>query len=384
MTDTLVGAHPMMPAATHDELAEQLFTLDLKGYLAMEINPAEKALAEVLDAQSDAAGDAPLDERAREVRRKMLDYDSYRNWIGLSRIAQEGMWDAVAGSIARQSHELDERARIEQPKGSLTLNPEFVAPAYLRAADTHMMPGGYHSDPGEGSVTQGALMDRGGAVYMLGRSGGLMNDGRGQTAMSHVFTRFPDFEPKRILDLGCGVGASTLPAVQAFPDAEVHGIDVGASVLRYAHARAESLGYPVHFSQQSAEGTDFEDESFDLIYSGALIHETSRAAVPNIMRECQRLLRPGGVVVHLEVPIRYKDLDLWGHLVADFETRYNNEPFWIGAVKADLKGELQKLGFSDVEEGFQTASRGAKRGEGEFTDKNLGTFRSWYVASGRK
>jgi SAM-dependent methyltransferase len=378
MTDTLEAAHPMMPSATHDELAEQRFILALKGYLATDLNPTQKALAEVVD----DGGDAPLSDRARQARRKMLDYGSYRNWIGLSRTAQEGLWDAIRTSIVRQEDALNERGRIESPKGSLRLDPDFVAPAYLRAADTHMMPGGYAADPGEDSVAQGALMDRGGAIYMLVSNGGLMNDGRGQTAMAHVLTRFPDLQPKRILDMGCGTGASTLPAKQCFPEAEVHGIDVGASVLRYAHARAEHLDYPVHFSQQSAESTDFEDASFDLIYSGALIHETSNAAVPNIMRECKRLLRPGGVVVHLEVPMRYEDLDLWGHLIGDFETRYNNEPFWSGALRADLVGELQSLGFQDVQSGFQAAARDARADKLDFSDRNLGVFRSWYVVSG--
>lgn len=380
MTDTLKDAHPMMPSATHDELAEQRFILALKGYMAKDLNPTQKALAETLD----EGDDKPLAERAKQTRRRMLDYPSYRNWIGVGRTAQEGLWDAIRTSIARQDDELNELGRIESPLGSLRLDPDFVAPAYLRAADTHMMPGGYAADPGEGSVAQGALMDRGGAIYMLGRSGGLMNDGRGQTAMAHVLTRFPDLQPKRILDMGCGVGASTLPAAQCFPDAEVHGIDVGASVLRYAHARAERLDRRVHFSQQSAESTDFEDGSFDLIYSGALIHETSHAAVPNIMRECQRLLRPGGVVVHLEVPMRYDDLDLWGHMIGDFETRYNNEPFWSGALRADLLGELQSCGFKDVEAGFQDAARDARAATLNFTDNNLGVFRCWYVVSGVK
>jgi len=380
MTDTLRDAHPMMPAANHDELAEQMFILGLKGYIAGELNPGEKALAEALDSDDEQA----LEDRARQVRDRMLDYDSYRGWLGLNRTAQEELWGAIRRSIERQADELNARGQISKPLGSLRLDPDFVAPKYLRAADTHMMPGGYAADPGEGSVEQGALMDRGGAIYMLTLSGGLMNDGRGQTAMSHVLTRFPDLKPRRILDMGCGVGASTLPAVQCFPDAEVHGIEVGASVLRYAHARAEKLGFPVHFSQQSAEHTDFDDESFDLIYSCALFHETSKAAVPNIMRECYRLLRPGGVVVHTEVPMRYEDLDLWGHLIGDFETRYNNEPFWAGALKADLAGELETAGFKDVETGFQTVSRAAKPGEGAFSDKNLGVFRCWYAASGRK
>ena len=30
-------------------------------------------------------------------------------------------------------------------------------------------------------------------------------------------------------------------------------------MLRYGHARAESMGVPIHFSQQDAEHTNFED-----------------------------------------------------------------------------------------------------------------------------
>src|SRR3546814_4852852 len=67
---------------------------------------------------------------------------------------------------------------------------------------------------------------------MLGRNGGLMNDRRGHTAAAHLFHRFPDFAPKRLLELGCGIGASLVPLAGYFPGAEAHGIDVGAAQLR--------------------------------------------------------------------------------------------------------------------------------------------------------
>ena len=136
-------------------------------------------------------------------------------------------------------------------------------------------------------------------------------------------------------------------------------------MLRYAHARAERLGIAVHFSQQSAEHTDFPDESFDVVYSAALIHETSHTAVPNITREMRRLLRPGGVAVHLEVPIRYDDLDLWGHLIADFERREDLAfqgllaGFWeegddrVGAARLDQT--------ESVADGMQAGGAGRRR-----------------------
>jgi SAM-dependent methyltransferase len=242
------------------------------------------------------------------------------------------------------------------------------------------MPGGNAHD--DGSILQGAMMDRGGAVYMLGRNGGMLNDLRGQTAMAHVLTRFPDLNPARILDMGCGIGTSTVPAATCFPDAEVHGIDVGASMLRYAHARAEHLGAGVHFSQQSAEKTDFADGSFDLVFSCVMFHETSQAATMAIIAESRRLLRPGGVAVHLEVPLLHDNSDAWVELSGELEAQYNNEPNWRGALSADYRSLFEAAGFSSVETGYQATSPAARSGPFRYGPESEGVFRSWFVASG--
>jgi ubiquinone/menaquinone biosynthesis C-methylase UbiE len=213
-----------------------------------------------------------------------------------------------------------------------------------------------------------------------------MNDMRGNTVVAHVFSRYPQLQPKRILEMGCTVGNSLVAVQKAFPEAEVHGIDVGAGLLRYAHARAALLGMPLHFSQQSAEETDFADGSFDLIFSSAVLHETSARAVKRIFAECHRLLRPGGVMVHLEVPFRAEHADSFDMLRADYETRYNNEPFWIGAVSADLAALARAAGFQDGAAGYQDAAMGAPRRDQrlEFGGANKGVYRSWYVVSGMK
>jgi SAM-dependent methyltransferase len=144
--------------------------------------------------------------------------------------------------------------------------------------------------------------------------------------------------------MGCTVGHSTLAYNDAFPDAEIYGIDVGAPVLRYAHARAESLGKPVHFSQQNAEKTDFEDGFFDLIVSHILVHETSHVAVRNIMKECNRLLAPGGLVVHAETP-PYRDLPAYDAFMLDWDTRNNNEPYWGASHEIVAKDIAAETGF---------------------------------------
>ena len=87
------------------------------------------------------------------------------------------------------------------------------------------MPGGYLAQDDTADMTTGLVYDRAVYIYMMGRLGP-MNAACGETIAGYVRENFATLKPRRILDMGCGVGHSTLPYVAAFPDAEVHGIDV--------------------------------------------------------------------------------------------------------------------------------------------------------------
>ena len=152
--------------------------------------------------------------------------------------------------------------------------------------------------------------------------------------------------PRRILDLGCTCGNSTLPYVDARPQAEVHAIDLAAPALRYAHARARKLGRAVHFRQANAEQTGFQSGTFDLVVSHILLHEVSAAALARIFAECHRLLRPGGVMLHVEVPVRNASLAPIERFMADWETWNNNEPFWQALHGLDLPAAASVAGFA--------------------------------------
>jgi ubiquinone/menaquinone biosynthesis C-methylase UbiE len=376
----MTNAHPMLPVANHDEHAEQMFVRDFKMYFAEELDPLQRQLTSRIAKQVNPSDPESAD--VSDVRERIMQHEPYRWWVNYRRAGQELMWDGVQRCVDRQMDSLTGRARIDHPKGSLTLDPDFEQPAYIEALDIHMMPGGYSADHSD--VRQGAIMDRGGAVYLLGRNGGLMNDGRGHTVVSHLFEKYPDLEPKRILDIGCGVGPSTVAVASYFPDAEHHAIDVGGDILRYAHARAEHLDTPIHFSQQSGDKTNFADNSFDLIYSCVVMHETSGTMLPAIMKEAYRVLKPGGVMIHLEVPTRYDEAGLWARMQSDFEARYNNEPFWRGALSTDYDAALRKVGLTDITIGYQNSARQAVRGGQGFALESKGVFNSWFIASARK
>ncbi|RME66328.1 MAG: class I SAM-dependent methyltransferase [Alphaproteobacteria bacterium] len=336
--------HAMLPGTTADEYARQEFVKSFKLHLATRVAPGNKLAYErrALPKFQKEKGRAPKDRH--EVRKAMEGDGFYQMWSALQRASQELMWKSCQLPVERQLPRLVEAARSAPSHyATLTLDPSLEIPAYHRAVDIHCQPGGYHSEFVEGDVASGAIYDRAVYIYAMGRMGPF-NDDMGASLIAYLKRKLPDFKPRRILDMGCTVGHSTVPYADAFPEAEIHAIDVAAPVLRYAHARAESLKKRIHFSQQNAEHTNFADGYFDLIVSHILIHETSGKAFRNIMKECRRLLAPGGWVVHAETP-PYKDMAAFDAFMLDWDTRNNNEPFWGGSHEIDPVAIAKECGF---------------------------------------
>lgn len=106
--------------------------------------------------------------------------------------------------------------------------------------------------------------------------------------------------PRRILDLGCGTGSTTLMLKQAFPQAQVIGLDLSPYMLVMAERKAKTAGLEIEWRHGNAEQTGFPNASFDVVTASLLFHETPPAATKSILRECFRLLMPGGEVLILD------------------------------------------------------------------------------------
>ncbi len=336
------SVHAMFPEATHDEQAQQSFIKSLRAHVSRNFNQGNRALYEdtIVPAFEAEHGRAP--RTRKELREAFAAQPYHQWWSSMMRTTQELLYDTVGPSIERQLPELTARAKELRGKiGSLSLNENVEMPRYLTAVDIHCKPGSYHTELMQDDVFAGAEFDRTYRLYSMGAFGRDLDD-VGVTLAHWVKERHPDLKPARILDLGCTVGHSTGAYCKEFPEAEVHAIDVAAPCLRYGHARAVAMGNPIHFAQMNAENMDYEDDYFDLIVSHAFLHETSYKAIRNIFKECQRVLKPGGLMAHSDGVYRE---DGYSKYFAEWNAIYNNEPYLGTLQDEDFESICRQAGF---------------------------------------
>lgn len=352
-----VGRHAVFPQSAHDDTARFDFLANLNGYLSTRLSPKVRESYEkrVKPAFEQREGRAP--ENRHEVRKAMAADPVYQTWSALRRNTMEMRQQAGRGMVLRQLGPLIDKVRqINETSPGLQLDPSVQVPRYVSAVDIHCMPGGYHTELVPGDVLAPANYDSG----IFATTGGMLgrwNDGGGQALAQWLKKEHPQFKPRRILDLGCTVGHNAVPLAQAFPDAEVIAIDVAAPMLRYAHARARSLGVEnINFRQANAEALDYPDGHFDLISTAMFWHESSSKAMPRKLKEIHRLLADGGLTAHLEQP-QYTGMDVYEQFVRDWDTYNNNEPFWGVMHEYDLRKMMADAGF-DPAKYFETTARG--------------------------
>jgi ubiquinone/menaquinone biosynthesis C-methylase UbiE len=203
--------------------------------------------------------------------------------------------------------------------------PHFTYPAYYSSKNFHGIEGGYLHP--SAAVSYDAI-----TRYIL-----LPNeDWVRQGLIDRVRC-----QPRRILDLGCGTGSTTLALKRAFPNAEVIGLDLSPYMLLVADDKAQQANLKIQFRQGNAEQTGFPDGSFDLITAVLLFHETPPAIAQSILRECFRLLRTGGEVLILDgyqVALRQ----------AEWLTEIFEEPYIKSYAKGSVDAWMGAAGFGDV------------------------------------
>ncbi len=103
-----------------------------------------------------------------------------------------------------------------------------------------------------------------------------------------------NFQPKRILDFGCGIGDTTAHLASMFPAAEVTGIDEAEKAIAAARERFASA--LVRFERVE----DLEAGCFDLVYVNGVFHHISPEERVSALQLIHRSLAPGGYLALFE------------------------------------------------------------------------------------
>ncbi len=149
-------------------------------------------------------------------------------------------------------------------------------------------------------------------------------------------------KPRRIIDLGCGTGSTTLMLKQAFPEAEVIGLDLSPYMLVMAEHKATSAGLNLLWRHGTAEKTSFRDGYFDLVTISLLFREIPASVSQAILQESFRLLVVGGQVLILDSNQKTLRQVQWLNDV--FE-----EPYFREYAALNVEGSMGKAGFEAVQ-----------------------------------
>lgn len=149
----------------------------------------------------------------------------------------------------------------------------------------------------------------------------------------------------RFLDIGTGPGHIPLLVCERIADSRVVGVDLAEHMLRHARRHLAESPYAgrAEFRKADAKGLDFEDASFDTVYSNTILHH-----IPDprpFLAEARRVLRPGGALLirdlyRPETPERAQELV---RLHAAGESPSNQELLRASLFAAFTPDELRAL-----------------------------------------
>lgn len=151
-----------------------------------------------------------------------------------------------------------------------------------------------------------------------------------------------------VLDLGCGDGSSAKALCdQGIKD--VWGLDASPYLLALAIQKNKMA----KFVHGVAEATEFQNESFDGVCACWVLHEVPAPICDSILKECFRILKPGGKLVIME-PSKHQFRKGYLQLFREFGMRgiyYRflakivHEPYIVEWQNKDIKSWIASQGF---------------------------------------
>eukprot|EP00600_Ochromonadales_sp_CCMP1393_P014469 CAMPEP_0174996534 /NCGR_PEP_ID=MMETSP0005-20121125/447_1 /TAXON_ID=420556 /ORGANISM="Ochromonas sp., Strain CCMP1393" /LENGTH=335 /DNA_ID=CAMNT_0016250951 /DNA_START=57 /DNA_END=1064 /DNA_ORIENTATION=+ len=175
-----------------------------------------------------------------------------------------------------------------------------------------------------------------------------------------------NFSPRRVLDIGCSTGLSTLKLHETFPSANIVGIDLSPHMLAVAEYQlsrgaASRLGMSyrneamssakdsIEYLHRAGEDTGLGKGDVDLVTMSLVSHELPQAATRDILLEAYRILPSGGAFVMMDMNPESPAFQRISSNPFAFAAFKSTEPWIQEYATLDLYSTMRECGFTDID-----------------------------------
>ena len=147
-----------------------------------------------------------------------------------------------------------------------------------------------------------------------------------------------------VLEVGCATGTLTLAAKQAAgPSGKVFGIDIIPGMIEASQRKATQANVEITFKLGSIDSIPFPENHFDEVMCSFMIFHMSDETRRKGITEIQRVLKPGGRLLLLDLALPPQPFQRW---IARKLLGFSAED-----DLRDLVPWMEASGFSDLEHG---------------------------------
>ncbi len=137
-------------------------------------------------------------------------------------------------------------------------------------------------------------------INHLGRRGADFLHSGGKQSTDCLLEELIKLNPSRVLELGCGTGATLVSLASKAHINFLFGIDSSSSQIDVAIMRIKqcSLEERIQLKVEDLSGKlGFEDHTFDVVFAESVLGILDQKDLLNAIREVKRILRPGGFFI---------------------------------------------------------------------------------------
>lgn len=165
---------------------------------------------------------------------------------------------------------------------------------------------------------------------------------------------FNSLKNKKVLEIGCGSGAAS--CLFAKGGADVTSVDITDNAIKITKANAKAQGLKLKAVRRDAEKLDFNNESFDYVFSWGVLHHSQNTI--KAFEKVSNVLKKGGrglIMVYNKNSLRYyvnglywllfKGKILDGYNFESVQSFYTDGYYHRHFTPRELKKALEKLGL---------------------------------------